>query len=157
MRKFIFTMLLTVMTAMLCNAQPFRPFNRMNFGMFNVKDTLALEKAPTPFPTKDGDYLISLPKGQKLVVAYNNDRTKAIIYRGFMTRHRFGHLWRTVYNVKDDEVRTILWYKDEHIYCGYIYDKKAKACQYFEAINEEEKEKIVSRLPMLRMMPTFTN
>ena len=33
-----------------------------------------------------------------------------------------------------------------------LYDEELKV-----TINEEEKEKIVSRLPMLRMMPTFTN
>ena len=59
--------------------------------------------------------------------------------------------------VKYDEARLILWFKDEHIYCGYIYDTKSKGCQYFEAINENEKDRIAKRFPFLKRMPTFTD
>ena len=70
-----------------------------------------------------------------------------------------GYAWgkRMEFNVKYEGSRLILWYKDEHLYCGYIYDNKVKACQYFEAINDSEKDRLVKRFKFLERMPTFTN
>lgn len=124
---------------------------RMHFKrIYTQIDSLILENAPTPFPTEEGDYLIELPKAQKIVIAYNHNKTKAIVLHGYRWAKKME------FNVKDNEVRLILWYKDEHVYCGYIYDKKSKACSYAEAINEAEKEKLVKKFPFLEWIPTFS-
>ena len=92
------------------------------------------------------DYLVNL--STQLIIAYNNDKTKAIVF-GYMFGKHFE------YNVKDDFSRLILWYKNRHIYCGYIYDKKSKTAKYFEAINREEKDKLVTKIPFIKHIPSF--
>ena len=119
--------------------------------VYTIVDTLVIQNAPSVTPTKDGDYLITLPREHKLVIAYNNDHTKAIALHGYP------YAKRMEYNVKYEGTRLILWYKDEHIYCGYIYETKLKACQYVEAINEAEKERLEKRFPFIKRMPTFTD
>ena len=136
-----------------CDAQAFRLSQRMHLkNIYTNVDSIVLEAIPTVAPTDDGDYLIQLPHKSKLVIAYNADKTKAIVLRsGFVYMRHYE------YNVKDEGVRLILWHKDEHVYCGYIYDKKSKAGNYFEAMNQDEKDKLTKRLPFLRRIPTFTN
>ena len=150
MRKFI---LATVMClfALTAFSQGHR-HERMRFkSVYTTVDTLVIQSVQSNYPTKDGDYLIELPRQQNLIVAYNNDHSKAIVLRGYMWgRHM-------EFNVKFDASRQILWYKDDHMYCGYIYDTKSKAAQYFEAINEAEKDRLVKRFRFLERMPTFTN
>jgi hypothetical protein len=119
--------------------------------VYTTVDTLVVKSVQSAYPTRDGDYLVTLPKEQNLIFAYNEDRTKAIVLHGYMWGKRME------FNVKYNEARLILWYKDEHIYCGYIYESKLKACQYIEAINEAEKEKLEKRFPFIKRMPTFTN
>lgn len=86
----------------------------------------------------------------KMIIAYNQDKTKAIILRN---SYVFGkHL---EFNVKDEPYRLTLWYKDNHLYCGYIYDKRAKSCDYFEAISKSDKNKLLRRMPFLRNVPSF--
>ena len=148
MKKIIITLIAAIITCITCYAQS----RRVHFkNEYKVIDTLVINNLPSVYPTNDGDYLITLPKEQNLIIAYNNDRTKAIVLRGYP------HGKHMEFNVKYDGVRLILWYKDEHIYCGYIYDEKLKACQYVEAINDAEKDRIVKRFPFLRPIPTFTN
>lgn len=150
MRKFI---LLSIMClfALVANSQPFAHARGHFRSIFTTVDTLVVKNTPSLYPTRDGDYLIEFKNEQKLIIAYNTDHSKAIVLRGYdLGRHM-------VFNVKYDEARLILWFKDEHIYCGYIYDTKSKGCQYFEAINENEKDKLSKRFPFLRRMPTFTD
>ena len=40
------------------------------------------------------------------------------------------------FNIDDNARRTVLWFNDKNIYCGYIYDKIYKACKYFESKKE---------------------
>ena len=117
--------------------------------VYKTVDTLVVQKVQSTFPTKDGDYLVSLPNEDMLVVAYNADHSKAIVLHGYVWGKRME------FNVKYNESRLILWYKNEHIYCGYVYDEKMKACQYFEAINETEKNRLVNKLPFLKYKPYF--
>ena len=112
---------------------------------------MILDNAQVSTFTAGGDYIINLPRKGMIIVAYNKEATKAIVLKTIgpqFVRHM-------EYNVKDDETRTVLYYKDEHLYCGYIYDKRIKAGRYFEAINEDEKEKLMERVPFLRKLPTF--
>lgn len=76
----------------------------------------------------DGDY--SLPIKDSLVIRTNDERTKAMINNA-----PFG--FRIIYNVQEDERRIVLWYDDDRIYCGYVYDKKIKACQRFGKTKEK--------------------
>lgn len=136
--------------AMVAYSQP--KHHRVHFkSVYTTVDTLVLKNVPTVNPNKDGSCLVALPREQNLVVAYDNERTKAIVLHGYPWAKRME------YTVKYEGYRLILYYKDKHVYCGYIYDERAKACQYFEAINESEKDRIVNRFPFLKRMPTFTD
>lgn len=148
MKKFILTTIFALV-AMFSYCQGFN-HERGHFKMvYRTVDTLLLKNVPTPNPTMNGDYLITLHKEQKIIIAYNNDHSKAIVLHGYMWGKRME------FNVKYEGSRLILWYKDDYLYCGYIYDEKVKACQYFEAISESEKEKITKKFPFLDRMPTF--
>lgn len=149
MRKFILASIMCLF-ALTAFCQP--RHERFHFkSVYTTIDTLVVQNAPSVSPTRDGDYLIPLPREHKLIIAYNNDHSKAIVLHGYMWGKRME------FNVKYEGSRLILWYKDEHIYCGYIYESKLKACQYIEAINEAEKEKLEKRFPFIKRMPTFTN
>ena len=150
MKKLILIALTVLSTLSLSAQRTGRPAHFRN--VYTQIDSLVVENFPTVEQTEDGDYLIALPKSTKVVIAYNNDKTKAIVlHSGYQfVRHM-------EYNVKDDETRTVLYYKDKHLYCGYIYDKKYKAGKYFEAINEDEKDKLTEKLPFLKRLPTFKN
>ena len=141
-------MCLFAMTAF-CQAPRHGRFHFKN--VYTIVDTLVVKSVQSNYPTKDGDYLITLPKEQNLVAAYNNDHSKAIMLHGYP------YAKKMEFNVKYEGTRLILWYMDEHIYCGYIYETKLKACQYFEAINENEKDRLVKRFKFLERKPTFTN
>ena len=127
--------------------------------MYTVIDSLTLEQIPTPFPTEDNDYLMELPHAGKMIIAYNADRTKAkVLFNGTpIKRHHsvINHFME--YDVKDSDARLILYHKDDFMFCGYIYDKTVKACKYFEAINEDEKEKLGEKLPFIKRLPTFSS
>lgn len=152
MKKIILTMLFAIFTMASVVAQP-RMSRPMHFNkVYTVIDSLVIEQVPTPFPTENDDYLMELPRNGKMIIAYNATKTKAIVLRNGYTHGR--HMQ---FNVEDNKARLILYYKDNTIFCGYIYDKAAKACKYFEAINEDEKDKLVKKLPFIKFMPTFSN
>ena len=95
-------------------------------------------------------YLIELPHESKIVVAYNDDKTKAIILRnGYLFGKHFE------FDVKDDEKRTVFYHNDDVLFCGYIYDKASNAAQYFETINDTEKNNLIRRMPFLRRFHRF--
>ena len=163
MKKILITSIMAIFSVIAASAQ----FNRhaLFMGDFTTIDTLTLEQAPTPFPTSDNNYLITLPRESKMVIAYNSDKTKAkVLLTGQIMHRRWNRHMMNVfmeYDVEDNQARLILYHKDNRIFCGYIYDKKAKACQRFEAINEEEKDKLIEKMPFipfhLKFMPTFKN
>ena len=149
MRKFILASIMCLFALIAFSQAP--RHERFHFkSVYTTVDTLVVKSVQSAYPTRDGDYLVTLPKEQNLIFAYNEDHTKAIVLHGYMWGKRME------FNVKYNEARLILWYKDEHIYCGYIYDTKHKACQYFEAINDSEKDRLVKRFKFLERMPTFT-
>ena len=149
MKRILFLFVFAVACVLSIQAQRLYHF----WNVYTEIDSLVLENAQANTFTAGGDYIINLPRHGKVVIAYNKDHSKAIVLKTtgpLLVRHM-------EYNVKDDETRTVLYYKDEHIYCGYIYDKRIKAGRYFEAINEDEKEKLIERIPFLKHMPTFTD
>ena len=79
----------------------------------------------------DGDYLVNVPYKDRMIIKYNSDRSKAIVlYNSYIFGRHFE------FNIEDNERRTILWYEDKRIYCGYIYDKLFKVCKYVESRKE---------------------
>jgi hypothetical protein len=147
MKKFILTLIVGLF-ALAANGQ------RMDApkALYLNVDTLAISTPKKVVHTPKGDFLFGL---SELVIAYNDNRTNAVVLKGYL------YAKKMEYNVKDDKRRTILWYKDDNLYCGYIYDKKTKECQYFEAMNEDMKKKLIRKVPplrrILRKMPTFKN
>ena len=111
MRKFILASIMCLF-ALTAFSQAHRHFK----SVYTIVDTLSVKSVQSNYPTRDGDYLITLPKEQNFIVAYNNDHSKAIVLHGYP------YAKRMEYNVKYEGTRQILWYKDEHIYCGYIYE-----------------------------------
>ena len=107
------------------------------FAQYNVIDSLQLERINihSPFDYEsdkiislgDGDYLIELPHRDKMIIATDKKRKKAIVlYNSIIFgRHK-------EFTIKEDKRRLILWYEDNRIRCGYIYDKEYKVCKYFE-------------------------
>ena len=82
--------------------------------------------------------MFTLPHMDKMIIKTNTDRTKAIIIKNSIAvGGRFNLIFRPYeYNIEENERRCILWYKDNRTYCGYIYDKEYKICQYFESKKE---------------------
>lgn len=149
MKRLLISLLAMLMVTITCNAQGFGIKKHFK-NVYTKVCVLTLENAPTPFPREGSESLIELPKESKFVIAFNADSTKAIVLNG---GYMFG--MHKEFSVKNNEARLVLFHKDKHVYCGYIYDKKAKAGKYFEAINENEKEKLVEKLPFLKRLPTF--
>ena len=156
MKRYFITLIFTIFS-ILCFGQgnngnmqrPQRPFkpnpemskhffkHKIDISQYEVIDSLPLERMYifSPFDyeeeyiykTETGLYLIDMPHKDKMIIKTNKDRTKAIIlYNSFVFgRHK-------EFNIVETEKRLVLWYKDEDIYCGYIYDKRYKVCKYFE-------------------------
>ena len=141
MKKLLFTIAMAFAST-LCLAQN-GPMHRhfrqyIDFSKYEVVDSLPLERINiySPFDYDDdevinsgaGDYLIKLPHPDKMVIRKTKDNTKAIVvYNSYcFGRHK-------EFTIKDSERRLVLWYEDNTIYCGYIYDKVFKVCKYFES------------------------
>ena len=148
MRKFVILLLLAILAVDFCNAHRPKHFK----AIYTDIDSLVVENVQIPYSEEKQDYIIELPRSSKILIAYNDDRSKAIVLRS-----GYQYMRHLEYKVKDDETRTVLYYKDKHIYCGFIYDKRVKAGSYFEAIEESEKDRLVNRLPFLKRLPTFNN
>jgi hypothetical protein len=146
--KSLFLIMFVMLTSVsLSSAQVHRGFYLKKY-VYTQKDTIIVEN--TTVTGENGDYLIELPSKDNLIIAYNLSHTNAIVlYAGFPFYKQ------KEYNVADSPTRLVLWYKDEHLYCGFTYDKRAKICRYFEAINEKDKEKLVKKFPFLKNMRTF--
>ena len=103
----------------------------IDFRKYEVVDSLPLERLSihSPYDYEDekvinmgsGDYLIEMPHKDRMIIRKTKDNKKAIvIYNSIIFgRHK-------EFNIKDSEKRLILWYEDDNIYCGYIYDKYYK-------------------------------
>ena len=148
MKKIILTFLFALI-ATFGFSQP-KHFNygmvRPNIDMtqYSVVDSLPIERVMIHFngdiDNEDfvslggGDYMAPVPHKDNMIIKANSDNTKAIV---LYNSYNFGRHFE--FNVKDNERRTILWYEDKHIYCGYVYDKRWKVCKYFESRKEFNK------------------
>lgn len=149
MKKLFFTMFFALI-AMTTIGQPRMPL--IDFSNYEKVDSFILEKVEVnlPFEIKKedlptgtieqggGGYMFTLPHMDKMIIKTNTDRTKAIIIKNSIAvGGRFNFIFRPYeYNIEENERRCILWYKDNRTYCGYIYDKEYKICQYFESKKE---------------------
>ena len=114
---------------------------RIDFSKYEVVDSLPLERIMIHFDKEiddenfislgDGDYMAPVPHKDNMIIKTTSDKSKAIILHN---SYAFGRHFE--FNVEDNERRTILWYEDKGIYCGYIYDKAYKVCKYFESRKE---------------------
>jgi len=135
LRKLFILMLFITTICYGQNRKYFREY--IDLSKYEIVDSLPLERMfiYSPFdyesdkviPTGDGTYLIEMPHKDKMIIRKNSDNTKAIVvYNSFIFgRHK-------EFNIEDSDRRLILWYEDEYVYCGYIYDKQYKVCKYFE-------------------------
>lgn len=135
MRKLILLMCLITLNSY-AQRKHFREY--IDFSKYEVVDSLPLERMSiySPFDydtdkvisTGEGTYLIEMPHKDKLIIRKTRDNTKAIvIYNSFVFgRHK-------EFNIKNSDRRLILWYEDDNLYCGYIYDKQYKVAKYFES------------------------
>ena len=136
MRKLLLFLLLSIATLGYSQGMHFR--NYIDVGTYNIVDSFVIERISiySPFDYEDdkvinagnGDYLIKIPHKDKMIIRKTKDGKKAIVvYNSIIFgRHK-------EFNIKDSKRRTILWYEDDNIYCGYIYDKVYKVCKYFES------------------------
>lgn len=159
MKKFFITFLL-MFCMTISYAQP-QNFNRIDFSKFEVVDSLPLERIMIHFEKemseeeiaaknlvdlKSGYYLAPIPFKDNFVVKYNADKSKAIVIRN---SYAFGRHYE--FNVKDEERRTVFWYKDDDVYCGYIYDKEFKVTKYFDS--KKQYNRFMRHRPMFRPIP----
>lgn len=164
MKRFAF---ISVMLAFIATASMAQP--RMTIETSEYKNTVSLpiesaywhsEKEITINGIQnlgEGDYLFKLPQKDSLVIKTNDKGDKAMIAK---KNHFLGAPFdfRFLYNIKEDERRIVLWYEDNRLYCGYIYDKTLKACQPFRDVKEKEFRRGMNRFGFgFRRMPRFTN
>ena len=132
----IFILLFVSITSLAQNKRYFREY--IDLSKYEVVDSLPLERIfiYSPFdyesdkviPTGDGTYLIEMPHKDKMIIRKTKEEDKAIVvYNSFIFgRHK-------EFNIEDSDRRLVLWYEDDDIYCGYIYDKQYKVAKYFES------------------------
>ena len=151
MKKILITFI-AAFTACICNAQL---FSNRDFRQFPHLTSVVVANVPTPVPTSNNDYLIALPRESRMIIAFNDDSTKAkVIHDGRPNFPRNRYKKNLAYNVKDNARRLVLYYQDSKLYCGYIYDKQSKAVQYFNASNLIELNEVSRHLPFIQFIPT---
>ena len=136
MRKFILFLLLSIATLGYSQGMHFRHY--IDISKYEIVDSLVLERVSiySPFDYEDdkvinngdGNYLIEIPHKDKMIIRKTKDNKKAIVVYNSIVfgRHK-------EFNIKENERRLVLWYDDDNLYCGYIYDKVFKVCKYFES------------------------
>lgn len=143
MKRFILS-LIFVFVALFSFAQSPRMnfMNHIDFNKYEIVDSFSLERILIHFDKElddnenliycgGGDYLAVVPHKDNMIIKTNLDRSKAIV---LYNSYAFGRHFE--FNVQENERRITLWYDDNKIYCGYIYDKYYKVCKYFESRKE---------------------
>ena len=142
MKKFILSLVFVLVASFGFAQAPRMSFmNRIDFNKYEVVDSLPIERIMIHFDKEiddenlislgSGDYMATVPHKDNMIIRTTTDKTKAIVVHN---SYAFGRHFE--FNVEDNERRTVLWYEDKGIYCGYIYDKKYKVCKYFESKKE---------------------
>lgn len=136
--KYLFIVLFTMLNIMSGYSQRNYFRHYIDIKKYEVVDSFPLERISiySPFDyegdkvisTGDGTYLIEMPHKDRMIIQKTKDNTKAIVvYNSYcFGRHK-------EFNIKENSRRIILWYEDDDLYCGYIYDKVFKVCKYFES------------------------
>ena len=130
MKKRIYFMLMLAFVSLVSFAQP---KNSFPFEEYTNTDSLVLEWAwvnvgkeiPENEYVKDyggGYYMFKLLHPRYIVIKTNDDRTKALI-DNLHPMHP-----SIEYNIFEDERSIVLWYEDNNLYCGFVYNKIVKAC-----------------------------
>jgi hypothetical protein len=148
--KRLLTTLSVLFAAVLMYAQlPGNPMTFIDTSAFTETETLPVEKVYVNLPFEipadrmpanatdlgSNFYMFELPHTDRIVIRTDKDRTKAVVDAKSIAvggPFRFPVDHRYEYSVKEDGRRIILYYKDDRTYCGYIYDKELKVCQYFQ-------------------------
>lgn len=142
MKRFILSLVFVLVASFGFAQAPRMSFmNRVDFNKYEVVDSLPIERIMIHFDKEiddenlislgSGDYMATVPHKDNMIIRTTTDKTKAIVVHN---SYAFGRHFE--FNVEDNERRTVLWYEDKGIYCGYIYDKKYKVCKYFESKKE---------------------
>ena len=144
MKKIILTFLFALIATFSFSQNPKMPSHfraPIDITQYSVVDSLPIERIMIYFEKEIDDenlidqgggyYMAPVPHKDNMIIRTNVDKTKAIVT---YNSYNFGRHFE--FNVEDNERRTILWYKDKRIYCGYVYDKKYKVCKYFESKKE---------------------
>lgn len=142
MKRLILSLVFVLVTSFGFAQAPRMSFmNRADFNKYEVVDSLPIERIMIHFDKEiddenlislgSGDYMATVPHKDNMIIRTTADKTKAIVVHN---SYAFGRHFE--FNVEDNERRTVLWYEDKGIYCGYIYDKKYKVCKYFESKKE---------------------
>lgn len=142
MKRFILSLVFVLVASFGFAQAPRMSFmNRVDFNKYEVVDSLPIERIMIHFDKEiddenlislgSGDYMATVPHKDNMIIRTTVDKTKAIVVHN---SYAFGRHFE--FNVEDNERRTVLWYEDKGIYCGYIYDKKYKVCKYFESKKE---------------------
>ena len=142
MKRFILSLVFVLVASFGFAQAPRMSFmDRVDFNKYEVVDSLPIERIMIHFDKEiddenlislgSGDYMGTVPHKDNMIIRTTTDKTKAIVVHN---SYAFGRHFE--FNVEDNERRTVLWYEDKGIYCGYIYDKKYKVCKYFESKKE---------------------
>ncbi len=148
-----------------------RFFNRFDMSQYVIEDSLILERFQTYVPDSivfnhikivtraednqiiqlgENEYMFRMPFKDKIILKYNEDHSKAII-TNFSTIRGMGlHFFE--FTVKDNERRQVLYYDDDNVLCGIIYDKFYRVAKYF---HHEKKD--IGRRMFNRMRKSFRN
>ena len=142
MKRFILSLVFVLVASFGFAQAPRMSFmERVDFNKYEVVDSLPIERIMIYFEKEIDDenlidlgggyYMATVPHKDNMIIRTAADKTKAIVVHN---SYAFGRHFE--FNVEDNERRTVLWYEDKGIYCGYIYDKKYKVCKYFESKKE---------------------
>ena len=116
--------------------------------MITVTLPEGLEPPAESIDMGSGIYLLKMPEKHSMVIMKLEDGGAIVLHSSFFISRFFTNPERYfrgpknnhyTYNIEENERRLVLWYKDERVYCGYIYDKYYKVCQYFEKREKEWK------------------
>ena len=124
--------------------------------MISVELPKGLEPPAESIELGDGIYLLKMPEKHSMVILKLGESGKeAVVVQSSFFISRFfvnpGIYLRGPrneylrFNIEENDKRLVLWHKDDRIYCGYIYDKQYKVCQYFEKREKEWKRMIGRR------------
>ena len=142
MKRLVLSLIFVLVTTFSFAQAPRMNFmNQIDFSKYEVIDSLPIERIMIHFDKEidnedfislgDGDYMAPVPRKDNMIIRTTTDKSKAIIV---YNSYAFGRHFE--FNVEDNERRTVYYYEDKRIYCGYVYDKKYKICKYFESRKE---------------------